>query len=371
MSNEMNDQFYMDLALQLAEKTNGQTGVNPAVGCVLVKQGRIVGVGAHLQRGHHHAEIHALQMAGSDAFGSTAYVTLEPCNHFGVTPPCTDALIAAGVAKVVIAVVDVNPQVAGSGIAKLRAAGIEVVSGVLADRAHLLNESFFKYIQTGLPFVAVKIASTLDGRLATKIGDSRWISGEASRALVHQLRHQYDGIMVGIGTVLADDPSLTARADVELLQPARIIVDSQLRVPLDAKSIQLNNSSDRVIILTTKHGDSQKLHQLTARGIQVIICGEGMRVDLQFALKKLAELHIRSVLLEGGGELNGAMLEQHLLDKAYMFIAPKLIGGSNATANFSFPGRERMEDAIVLKRVTYQTIGDDVLVTGYFPKEEE
>jgi diaminohydroxyphosphoribosylaminopyrimidine deaminase/5-amino-6-(5-phosphoribosylamino)uracil reductase len=219
----LNDEFYMRTALQMATATKGQTGTNPMVGCVIVKNGAIIGMGAHLRRGSHHAEIAALNMAGDAAQGAVVYVTLEPCSHTGKTPPCSSALIAAGVKRVVIAGLDPNPLVAGNGKAALEAAGIATTVGVLQYEAERLNEVFFKYIRTGLPFVAVKTASTLDGKLAARSGDSRWITGEESRAYVHALRHQYAAVMVGVNTVLADDPQLTARSEVDSVQPLRIV----------------------------------------------------------------------------------------------------------------------------------------------------
>ncbi|WP_411829901.1 bifunctional diaminohydroxyphosphoribosylaminopyrimidine deaminase/5-amino-6-(5-phosphoribosylamino)uracil reductase RibD, partial [Paenibacillus ehimensis] len=228
----------MNLALQLAASAAGQTGINPVVGCVIVKDGRIVGMGAHLKRGEAHAEIHALNMAGNEAAGATAYVTLEPCSHFGKTPPCSDRLIREGVKRVVVAATDPNPLVAGSGIARLRASGIEVTEGVLEREANALNETFNTFIVTRRPFVTVKSASTLDGKIAARTGDSKWITGEASRAYVHTLRHRHQAIMVGIGTVLADDPSLTTRLPVPGLHPIRVVVDSTLRLPHEAKLVR-------------------------------------------------------------------------------------------------------------------------------------
>ena len=227
----INDESYMELALQMAEKAMGQTGINPVVGCVIVKDGRIVGIGTHLQRGSHHAEIHALRMAGDEAEGSTAYVTLEPCSHHGRTPPCTDSLIEAGVKRVVIAAVDPNPRVAGSGIEPSAHAGIEVETGVLEERAQALNEMYNRFIVTRDPVHYRKTACTLDGKIAAASGDSRWISGEVAREFVHALRHRHQAIMVGVNTVLHDDPQLTARLSVPAVQPVRIIVDSRLTIP--------------------------------------------------------------------------------------------------------------------------------------------
>ncbi|MEW9699050.1 bifunctional diaminohydroxyphosphoribosylaminopyrimidine deaminase/5-amino-6-(5-phosphoribosylamino)uracil reductase RibD [Paenibacillus sp. SI8] len=361
----LNDETYMRLALQLAESALGQTGINPVVGCVLVKDGRIIGMGAHLQRGQGHAEVLALQMAGLEAKGSTAYVTLEPCSHFGKTPPCSDRLIEAGVVRVVVAGTDPNPQVAGSGIAKLRNHGIDVSVGLLAEESSALNEVFNKYIVTRLPFVTMKTASTLDGRIAAKTGDSKWITSDASRAFVHTLRHRHQGIMVGVSTVIADDPQLSARGDVPAVQPVRIVADSQLRVPLGARVLQ-EQDRQPTILLASAQAPAERRAALEARGIRVLTCGDGPQVDLALAMRQLGELEIGSILLEGGGRLNGAMLERRLIDKVVLMFAPKIIGGgAEAPANFNFVGFAKMADAIVLDRLKVEQIGPDICMTGY------
>lgn len=358
---QLSDEFYMNMALELAQGALGQTGVNPVVGCVIVKDGRVVGLGAHLRQGEAHAEIHALQMAGHEAKGSTVYVTLEPCSHFGRTPPCADRLIDEGVARVVVATLDPNPAVAGRGANRLREAGIRVEIGCLADRARLLNEVFNKYIVTRMPFVALKTASTLDGKIASRTGDSKWITGEASRAYVHTLRHRYQAIMVGVGTVIADDPMLTARLPVPALDPIPVVVDSRLRIPDTARVL----SRPGAILLTTEQAPPERRKQLEDRGAVVLVAGEGPKVDLPLAMKWLGEREIASVLLEGGGRLNGSMLENRLVDKCYLFYAPKIIGGSDAPANFQFAGYDRMAEAITLERIQVQTFGDDVCLIGY------
>lgn len=361
----MNDEFYMRLALQMAESASGQTSINPVVGCVLVKEGRIVGLGAHLKRGEGHAEANALRMAGEEAEGSTAYVTLEPCSHYRkMTPPCSDRLIEAKVARVVVAAQDPNPQVSGSGIAKLREAGIEVTVGLLEPQSRAMNEAFNKYIVTRLPYVTLKTASTLDGKVAARTGDSRWISGPSSREAVHTMRHRHDGIMVGIATLLADDPQLTTRLSVPALHPTRIIVDSQLRIPLDARVV--TDGIAPTIVLTTAGADADKRDALIAAGVETVVCGEGTQVDLAVAMRLLGEREIGSILLEGGGRLNGAMLEAGLVDKIALFIAPKLIGGGAAAPSaFEFAGFDKMADAIGLEAVVYEQYGDDIAITGY------
>ncbi|MGI2295758.1 bifunctional diaminohydroxyphosphoribosylaminopyrimidine deaminase/5-amino-6-(5-phosphoribosylamino)uracil reductase RibD [Paenibacillus sp. GXUN7292] len=359
----LSDEHYMRIALELAAAASGQTGTNPVVGCVVVNEGRVVGMGAHLKQGEAHAEVHALQMAGELARNATVYVTLEPCSHYGSTPPCSDRIIDAGAAKVVIASLDPNPLVAGSGAAKLRARGIEVVEGVMQREAQLLNEKFNHYITTGLPFVTIKTASTLDGKIASQSGDSRWITGEKARAEVHTLRHQHEAIMVGVDTVIADDPSLTTRAVVPALHPVRIVVDSSLRIPLEAKL--LSDQLAPVIVLTTSRANQEKLAGLTEKGVQVISCGEGPKVDLAVAMKKLGELKISSILLEGGGKLNGAMLRAALVNKIIMYYGTKIIGGFHSPSCFAFEGIERMSDAIELDNVAVSMAGNDICVVGY------
>lgn len=359
----INDETYMRLALQMAASALGQTGVNPVVGCVLVKDGRIVGMGAHLKRGEAHAEIHALRMAGAEAAGATAYVTLEPCSHHGLTPPCSDRLIAERVARVVVASTDPNPQVAGQGIARLREHGVQVDVGVLQEEALALNEAFFKFIRERIPFVTLKTACTLDGKIASRTGDSKWITNEASRAHVHALRHRNQGIMVGVGTVIADDPQLTARLPVPAIQPVRIVVDSRLRIPRHARV--LDTAEAPTIILTTAAADSGRARELEQAGVELLLCGDGPQVDLPLAMRRLGERGIASVLLEGGGTLNGAMLEAGLIDQVRVFFAPKIVGGATAPAAFAFEGFERMQDAIVLERLTTERFGDDICITGY------
>ncbi|MEW4370337.1 bifunctional diaminohydroxyphosphoribosylaminopyrimidine deaminase/5-amino-6-(5-phosphoribosylamino)uracil reductase RibD [Paenibacillus kandeliae] len=358
--NLLNDEFYMSLALDMAERAQGQTEINPVVGCVVVKDGRIVGMGAHLKRGTGHAEVHALNMAGAEAEGATAYVTLEPCSHYGKTPPCSDRLIKEKVKRVVVAAVDPNPQVAGSGIERLRSHGIEVVTGVLAKRSERLNETFNKYITTQLPFVTLKTASTLDGRLASRTGDSKWISNAAARERVHGMRHRHQGIMVGIGTVLADDPELTTRTEVPGLNPVRIVIDSTLRIPDNARL--LDTSVAPTIVVTTASASAERISQLEEKGVRVIISGEGPHVDLKQAMKLLGEWEISSILLEGGGQLNGAMLEAGLVDRITLFFAPKLIGGNLST--FTFDGFETMNQAVTLEELEVETLDDNVCISG-------
>ncbi|MWV44787.1 bifunctional diaminohydroxyphosphoribosylaminopyrimidine deaminase/5-amino-6-(5-phosphoribosylamino)uracil reductase RibD [Paenibacillus sp. HJL G12] len=359
----INDEFYMSLALDMAQRAQGQTGINPVVGCVLVKDGAVVGLGTHLQRGSGHAEVHAVRMAGDHAEGSTAYVTLEPCSHYGKTPPCCDLLIESKVKRVVVACEDPNPLVAGTGIGKLRQKGIEVKVGVLRDRAVRQNEKFAKFITTGMPFVTIKTASTLDGKIATDSGDSKWISNEEARLQVHSLRHRHQAIMVGVGTILTDDPSLTTRHDgVDGQQPVRVIVDSRLRTSPEAKVFK--DGTSPVIILTTKQVDPVKAKLLSEAGANLVSCGSGTQVDLKSALQQLGTMDIGSILVEGGGALNGSLLKERLVDRIIMYLAPKIVGGNAAPASFSFEGIHRMGDAVRLDPLEVEQVGDNVLISG-------
>lgn len=359
----MNDRDYMKIALDLAKGTKGQTSPNPVVGAVIVNQGRIVGMGAHLKAGQPHAEVHALNMAGSLAKNSTLYVTLEPCSHFGRTPPCAERIVAEQVKRVVVATLDPNPLVSGMGIDLLEKAGIEVTVGVLEQEAKQLNESFNKYITTRMPFVTVKTAMTLDGKIATYTGSSKWITGEKSRAYVHQLRHEHDAIMVGIGTILKDNPSLTVRTEVEGLNPIRIVVDSKLRIPLDAKVVI--DGKAPTWIFTTNQVSEQKINELTKMGIQVIVTKGEESVLLQEVLQYLGKNHVTSVFVEGGSTLTGSLFDHGLIDKYIGFIAPKLVGGFQSLTSIGGEGKTMMTQAVPLTNISIQQFEDDFCITGY------
>lgn len=359
----INDEYYMDLAISMASKAMGQTGINPVVGCVITNEGSIVGMGAHLHRGEGHAEVQAVSMAGERAVGGVAYVTLEPCSHYGKTPPCAELLVASGIKRVVIATLDPNPVVAGRGVELLKEAGIQVTIGVLESKARKLNEKFNYYITTRRPFITLKSAATLDGKLATKSGSSQWISGPAARAEVHTLRHQHEAIMIGVNTLLHDNPSLTTRLDVEAKHPIPIIVDAKLRTPSTAKVIQLNGS--RIIILTTDLASKDKELELKQHGVTIVRCGSGDRVDLEQAIQWLGEHEVSSILLEGGGKLNGAMLEAGLIQKVILYYGMKIVGGTNAPSLFAMDGVELMQDAYTLEGVEVQLVGEDIRITGY------
>lgn len=366
------EERYMRLALEWARSTRGQTSPNPLVGAVIVNEGRIVGMGAHLGAGMRHAEVHALEMAGREAQGATMYVTLEPCNHQGRTPPCTEAIIRAGIARVVIGCMDENPRVAGTGMARLRRAGIEIVSGVLESECRRLNEAFFHYKRSGRPFIAVKTASTLDGKIATPTGDSQWVTGTEARAYVHQLRHEYDAVMVGIGTVLADDPRLTCRIPGGGLNPLRVIVDSRLRLPLDARVCDTKEAPTWVFC-TAPVPDPDKERALASRGVRVLTTGKTDRVDLAEVFHLLGQHAVTSVLVEGGSALNGSLLKEGLMDKVVAFIAPKLLGGRTSLTSYGGAGWARMGEAVPLSEIDIQSFGEDLCIIGYpqFPEADE
>jgi len=367
MEERQEDTLYMTEALRLAEKARGRTSPNPMVGAVLVKDGRVIGKGYHAKAGAPHAEIEAFQDAREDLQGATLYVTLEPCCMYGKTPPCTDAVIRAGIRRVVAAMIDPNPRVSGKGIQRLRDAGIHVDVGILEDQARRLNEAFIKYQTTGLPFVISKFAMSLDGKIATKTGDSKYITNEESRAYVHALRDQIDAIMVGIGTVLADDPLLTTRLpDAHAKNPDRIIVDTHLSIPLNAKVVT-DVSKARTTIFTGADVDQQKIQQLRKGGvdIQTAAYDESGKLDLCQVFEISGKYGVLSILLEGGAEINGSAFRHHLVDKVLVFIAPMIIGGKGARSPVEGTGIEALRDAVQLSQVTTQRFGDDILIEGY------
>ena len=359
----MTDEDYMREALRLAENARGRTSPNPLVGAVIVRDGRVIAHGWHRQAGTPHAEVHALRMAGDLARGATLYVTLEPCSHYGRTGPCAKAVVEAGIKRVVIALRDPNPLVAGKGIELLEQAGLEVKCGVLAHEAEKLNEVFLKWIQTKLPFVVLKTAMSLDGKIATYTGDSQWITGEAARQRVHQYRDIYDGIMVGIGTVLADDPSLTTRlADSSGRNPVRIVADSQARTPLASRL--LTDGLARTIIAVTESAPQKRVEALRAAGADIMVAGKGETVDLELLMKKLGEQEICSVFVEGGGTLNFSLLKSGLVDKVHAFIAPKILGGIEAKTPVEGAGFAKLLEAVELEDLEMEKIGQDILLTG-------
>ena len=353
------------MALELAARGWGRTSPNPMVGAVVVKEGKIVGAGYHLRAGTPHAEIHALNEAGEEAGGATLYVTLEPCCHHGRTGPCADAVIKAGVSRVVVAMADPNPLVSGRGIERLRQSGIKVDLGVMEEEAREQNEVFVKYITTGLPFIVAKAAVSLDGRIATSTGKSKWITGPESRVYAHQLRDCYDAIMVGVGTVLADDPFLTARLPGrESRDPVRVILDSRARTPLDARVLN-KQSKARTIIAVTAGAPSEKVEALKKAGAEVLVVNEGIQVDLVELIKLLGKKEITSVLLEGGAGVHGSAFTAGIVDKVVWFIAPKIFGGREAPGAVGGVGVDDPSEALELERVKVRLLGKDICIEGY------
>ncbi len=359
----MKDQQYMKLALKLAARGRGKTSPNPLVGAVIVKEGEIVGRGYHQKAGEPHAEINALKEAGERAKGATLYVTLEPCDHYGKTPPCTEAIIDSGLKRVVIAMEDPNPRVQGAGIKRLQATNLEVKVGVLAEQAKKLNEVFVKYITTKTPFVVLKNAVSLDGKIATRTGDTKWITGKQSRQIVHRLRDWLDGILVGRGTVAADNPRLTARLPEGGNDPTRIILDSKLEIGQQARVINQQSTAE-TIIATTKQADIEKKKQLEQVGVKILEAGEE-QVDLSYLLDKLGELEITGLLVEGGGQVNTSFWEEELVDKLYYFLAPKIIGGEEAVPVVAGKGVAKVKDSIGIADKEIKEVGEDILITGY------
>ena len=357
------DESYMREALRIAEYARGRTSPNPLVGAVIVRDGTIVASGWHRAAGEPHAEIHALRMAGELARGATLYVTLEPCAHHGRTGPCAEAVIAAGLARVVVALSDQNPLVAGRGIHLLTAAGIEVTTGVCEDEARRQNEIFLKWVTTKRPFVTLKTAMTLDGKIASHTGASRWITGAAARARVHAYRNEYDAILVGIGTVLADDPSLTTRLEHGTgKNPLRIVLDSEARTPLDAKLVA--DGAAPTIIVVSERADHRRVNLLRACGAEVVTLG-AQRVDIAALLDYLGARDITSLFVEGGAAVNWSLLAGGSVDKVHAFIAPMLMGGETAKTPVGGTGFDSPQTALRLHDMTVEQVGTDILVTGY------
>ena len=356
----MEDREYMALALELAERGVGWASPNPMVGAVIVRDGRIIGQGWHERCGQPHAERNALSACTESPRGATLYVTLEPCCHYGRQPPCTQAILEAGIRRVVVGSSDPNPLVAGKGIALLRAQGVEVTQHVLEEACDRLNQVFFHYIRTRRPYVVMKYAMTLDGKIAAYTGDSRWVTGEAARAHVQQLRHRYTGIMVGVGTVLADDPLLTCRIPGGR-SPVRILCDTHLRTPLTAQVV--TTARQAPTLLATCCGEEARRAAYEAAGCQVLVLPEHQgHVDLNALMDELGRREIDSVLLEGGGTLNWAALEQGVVQKILAYLAPKLVGGREAKTPVEGAGAARMAQAIPLNNSTVIQIGTDFLI---------
>ena len=363
------DEQYMRQALDLARNGRGRTSPNPVVGAVIVKDEVIVGRGWHQKAGTAHAEIHALAEAGSAAKNATIYVTLEPCCHQGRTGPCTEAILAAGIERVVVAMVDPNPLVAGCGISRLRERGLTVDTGVLSDEAAQLNAPFIKWISCSMPFVTMKNGISLDGKIATQTGESRWITGAESRLEVHRMRNMSDAIITGIGTVLADDPELTTRLPEGGKSPVRVVLDRMARTPVGAKI--LNIQAAPTIIAVSAASPQERRDALAAAGAEVLIVPETEgKLDLAFLLRSLGQRCLTNVMVEAGGSLNSSFLFGNYVDKVVLFIAPKIIGGSGAPGPYGGTGCGALSEAVELEDMIVRHLGEDLMVEGFVKRRE-
>lgn len=352
----------MRRAIHLAKKGCGYTNPNPMVGAVIVKDGKIIGEGYHEKIGGLHAERNALKNCTEDPKGAEIYVTLEPCCHYGKTPPCTQALIEAGIRKVYVGNTDPNPKVDGGGIKILKEHGIEVETGILSEECRQINDIFFHYIQNEIPYIALKYAMTLDGKIATATGESKWITGETAREHVHKLRHRYAAIMAGIGTVLADDPMLNARIE-NGNDPIRVICDSNLRIPEDSQIVK--TAKQIKTIIATVSDDEEKIKRLEENGCQIIKnAPQNGKVDIKELLKQLRGMEIDSVLVEGGGILNESLIQNDCVHKVYAYIAPKLFGGEKAKTPVEGEGIHKISDAIIFDELKATPLGRDILLEG-------
>ena len=358
------DTGWMARALELAERGRGLTSPNPLVGAVVVREGRIVGEGFHARAGGPHAEVEALAHAGAAARGATLYVTLEPCNHVGRTAPCVDAVLAAGVRRVVAAIADTNPRVRGGGAARLRAAGVEVSLGCGVDEARAQNRVFFTAVRELRPHVTLKCAMTLDGKIAAADGSARWITGEEARREAHRMRSHSDAVAVGIGTALADDPALDVRLGAPWpREPYRVVVDSAARLPVAARLIAAGTAG-RAVVAVTDDAPADRVAALEARGATVLRCkARQARVDVEDLCTRLFALEVMALLVEGGGGLAAAFAEAGLVDRAAFFVAPKLLGGAAAPTAIAGAGRP-LADALVLDAVRVRALGADWLFEG-------
>lgn len=361
----MNDEKWMLRALELARMGEGMTSPNPMVGAVLVdEQGFAVGEGWHHKAGEPHAEVNALAQAGKNARGATAYVTLEPCSHYGRTGPCCEALIDACIKRVVVAIDDPNPKVAGNGLRRMREEGIEVEVGVLGREAAKLNEVFLHWVTTGKPFVALKYAMTLDGKIATADGDSKWITGTEARTYAHHLRSIYDAILVGKGTVIADDPALTCRL-ARGKNPVRIVLDTNLEIPVTSK-VLCDGQAETILVTGRAVAEERLRERKFLPHVEVLQVGitEG-RLDLNELLNILGERKMTSILVEGGSEVHGTFLDYGFVNRVYAFIAPKIVGGKNALTPIGGAGKKKIADSFVLNDIETKILGNDFLITGY------
>lgn len=360
------DELFMKEALRLARKGLGHASPNPMVGALIVRNGQIVARGYHRRAGANHAEVEAIGGIGGRARKrDTLYVTLEPCNHQGRTPPCTEAILEAGIGCVVVGMKDPNPKVKGGGCEYLREKGLEVKVGVLEEECRRLNESYLKFVTAGRPFVIAKSAMTMDGWTATSTGHSKWITNERSRRFVHLLRQRVDGVMVGVGTILKDDPLLTTRLKGRKgRDPIRIVVDTHLRTPPGARIFE--TGSGMTVIAVGEHAPKEAMDTMRKKGVKVVTCPvKGERVDLEALMDILGGMSLASLLLEGGATLMGSMLRAGLVDKFYLFMAPRIMGGGDGIPMASGPGPRKIEGGVVLGNIRVRRFGDDLLIRGY------
>jgi len=365
--NKLKDIFYLQMAYGLAEKAKGWASPNPYVGSVIVKRDVIIGYGYHEKPGNPHAEAIAIQKAGSLARNSTAYITLEPCTHWGRTPPCVDSILQACLKRVVVSALDPNPLVYKKGIEKMKKGGIDVSIGLLKEKNNLLNETYIKYITNKIPFVTVKAAVSLDGKMATKTFASQWISSPQTREYFHLLRGEHDSIMTGINTLIKDDPRLTVRhPNWNGKCITRIILDSNLRFPVNSRILN-TLSQGKIIVFTGKLSSQQKADVLRKKGVEVIFLSSVLsKINLKEVLSLLGKQEISSVLVEGGSSLTTSFLEQRLADKIFITLSPKLIGGKDAPSLLQGEGASLIKDSLHLKKIEFFQIEDDIIAEGYF-----
>ncbi|MCK9430257.1 MAG: bifunctional diaminohydroxyphosphoribosylaminopyrimidine deaminase/5-amino-6-(5-phosphoribosylamino)uracil reductase RibD [Candidatus Omnitrophica bacterium] len=354
------DEYYMNLALKLALKAKGKTSPNPLVGALVVKEGKIIGKGFHARAGLAHAEIVALDEAGKNAKSATLYVTLEPCAHTGRTPPCVNRIIQSGIKEVVVGMIDPNPLNNGKGILLLKQSNIKVRLGVLSEQLRKINENFIKYISTGIPFVTVKVAESLDGRIATFTGESKWITSDKSRVFAHKIRGDYDAIMVGVNTILRDNPRLNAASPQKQL--AKIVIDSNLSTPENAN---IFSGASKVIIITLPSRPGQETENrksLSAKAMILEVKEKDGQINLRDAFKKLARLKISNIIVEGGGTLIGSLFDERLVDRILFFISPKIIGGKDAVSSVMGRGVKHPDQAIKLGRMKIRRFAEDLFI---------
>ena len=363
MTNHTVDEKYMALALELAANGKGKVEPNPMVGAVLVKDGAIIGKGYHQSFGGAHAEVHAINEGGALCKGATLYVSMEPCAHYGKTAPCVDAIIKAGISKVVAAVVDPNLITSGKGIQKLKAAGIEVVVGVMETQARRLNAPFFKLMQQGLPYIIVKWAMSIDGKISTHTGESKWITSDESRRYAHAIRCQVDGILVGINTVTRDDPLLTCRIEGGR-NPKRIILDSHAQIPANSRLLSSVNEGE-IIVAVTENAPQHRVEKIRQLGCKIIqTSGADGRVDLKELFRQLGEAGMTNILVEGGSRVITSVIESRLADRAIIFIAPMIIGGEGAKPPVLGAGVSKINEAARITEITVQRFSDDIVIEG-------